>query len=167
MGDAIHSYLESLLTEAYPGRIETEVRVVGDAVSGRIDALLLEDDGTLTVIDIKTVGAREWSARSKIEEYVDQISVYAVLVGAATGVILLVNRDTGEMEELRFDVDYTRAEALLEKARRLQTLAREGYIAEATAWGTDTCRWCQYRKRCEVLDKTSVLVYTDDYEDSL
>jgi len=119
------------------------------------------------VIDIKTVGAREWSARSKIEEYVDQISVYAVLVGAATGVILLVNRDTGEMEELRFDVDYTRAEALLEKARRLQTLAREGYIAEATAWGTDTCRWCQYRKRCEVLDKTSVLVYTDDYEDSL
>jgi len=167
MGDAIHSYLESLLSEAYPGRVETEVRVVGDAVSGRIDALLLEDDGTLTVIDIKTVGAREWSARSKIEEYVDQISVYAVLVGAATGVILLVNRDTGEMEELRFDIDYTRAEALLEKARRLQTLAREGYIAEATAWGTDACRWCQYRKRCEVLDKTSVLVYTDDYEDSL
>jgi len=167
MGDAIHSYLEALLLEAYPGRVDTEVRVVGDAVSGRIDALLLEDDGTLTVIDIKTVGSREWAARSKVEEYVDQISVYAALVGAATGVILLVNRDTGEMEELRFDVDYTRAEALLEKARRLQTLAREGYIAEATAWGTDTCRWCQYRKRCEVLDKTSVLVYTDDYEDSL
>jgi len=167
MGDAIRSYLESLLSEAYPGRVDTEVRVVGDAVSGRIDALLLEDDGTLTVIDIKTVGSREWAARSKVEEYVDQISVYAALVGAATGVILLVNRDTGEMEELRFDVDYTRAEALLEKARRLQTLAREGYIAEATAWGTDACRWCQYRRRCEGLDKTRVVLYTDDCEDIL
>jgi len=162
MGDAIHLYLESLLTEAYPGRIETEVRVVGDAVSGRIDALLLEDDGTLTVIDIKTVGAREWSVRSKIDEYIDQISVYAALVGAATGVVLLVNRDTGEMEELRFDIDYARAEALFAKARRLLELAREGYIAEATAWGTEACRWCQYRKRCEILDKTSVLVYTED-----
>jgi CRISPR/Cas system-associated exonuclease Cas4 (RecB family) len=166
MGDAIHSYLESLLTEAYPGRVETEVRVVGDAVSGRIDALLLEDDGTLTVIDIKTVGAREWSARSKIDEYIDQITVYAALVGAATGVILLVNRDTGEMEELRFEIDYARAEALFDKARRLQMLAREGYIAEATAWGTEACRWCQYRRRCEALDKASVLVYTDDREDN-
>jgi CRISPR/Cas system-associated exonuclease Cas4 (RecB family) len=161
MGDAIHSYLEALLTEAFPGRIETEVRVVGDEVSGRIDVLLTEEDGTLTVIDIKTVGAREWSARSKIDEYIDQISVYAALVGAATGVVLLVNRDTGEMEELRFDIDYRRAEALLEKARRLQTLAREGYIAEATAWGTDACRWCPYRKRCEALDNTDVLLYTD------
>jgi len=167
MGDAIHSYLESLLSEAYPGRVETEVRVVGDAVSGRIDALLLEDDGTLTVIDIKTVGAREWSVRSKIDEYIDQISVYAALVGAATGVVLLVNRDTGEMEELRFDVDYTRAEALFAKARRLQELARNGFVAEATAWGTDACRWCQYRRRCEGLDKTRVVLYTDDYEDIL
>jgi len=167
MGDAIHLYLEALLTEAFPGRIETEVRVVGDAVSGRIDVLLTEDDGTPTVIDIKTVGAREWATRSKIEEYVDQISVYAVLVGAATGVILLVNRDTGEMEELRFEIDYARAEALFAKARRLQELARNGFVAEATAWGTDACRWCLYRRRCEVLDKTSVLVYTDDYEDSL
>jgi len=162
MGDAIHAHLEALLAEAFPGRIETEVRVVGDAVSGRIDALLFEDDGTLTVIDIKTVGAREWAARSKIEEYVDQISVYAALVGAATGVILLVNRDTGEMNELRFEIDYARAEALLDKARLLQELAREGRIAEATAWGTDECRWCSYRRRCETLDKTSVLVYNDD-----
>jgi len=167
MGDAIHSYLEALLIEAYPGRVETEVRVVGDAVSGRIDALLTEDDGTLTVIDIKTVSAREWAARSKIEEYVDQISVYAALVGAVTGVVLLVNRDTGEMEELRFEIDYARAEVLLDKARRLQALVGMGYIAEATAWGTEACRWCQYRKRCEGLDKTSVLVYTGDCEDIL
>lgn len=161
MGDAVHSYLEALLVEAYPDRVETEVRVVGDAVSGRIDALLYDDDGTLTVVDIKTVGAREWATRSKIEEYIDQISVYASLVGAATGVVLLVNRDTGEMEEIRFEIDYARAEALLDKARRLQALAQEGYIAEATAWGTEACRWCPYRKRCEVLDKTSVLAYTD------
>lgn len=166
MGDAIHSYLEALLAEAYPGRVETEVRVVSDAVSGRIDVLLTEDNGTLTVIDIKTVGAREWAARSKMDEYIDQISVYAALVGAATGVILLVNRDTGEMEELRFDVDYRRAEALFAKARRLQTLALAGYVAEATAWGTEVCRWCPYRRRCEGLDKTSVLVYTDEYQDT-
>jgi len=167
MGDAIHLYLEALLTEAFPGRIETEVRVVGDAVSGRIDVLLTEDDGLQTVIDIKTVGAREWSVRSKIEEYVDQISVYAALVGAATGVILLVNRDTGEMEELRFEIDYARAEALFDKARRLLELAREGCIAEATAWGTDACRWCLYRKRCEALDKTSVLLYNDTCTDTV
>jgi CRISPR/Cas system-associated exonuclease Cas4 (RecB family) len=164
MGDAIHTHLEALLAEAFPGQVETEVRVVGDAVSGRIDVLLTEDNGTLTVVDIKTVGAREWATRAKIDEYIDQISVYAALVGAATGVILLVNRDTGEMEELRFDIDYRRAEALFAKAHRLLTLARDGYIAEATVWGTDACRWCPYRRRCEALDKTSVLVYTHDCE---
>jgi len=137
------------------------VRVVGGAISGRIDALLVEDDNTLTVIDIKTVSAREWASRSKIEEYVDQISVYAALTDAQTGVVLLVNRDTGEMEEMRFSVDRARAEALLYKALRLQSLALEGYIAEATAWGTEECRWCPFRKRCESLDKTGVLVYSD------
>jgi len=161
IGDAIHSYLEALLVEAFPGRVETEVRVVGGAISGRIDALLVEDDNTLTVIDIKTVSAREWATRSKIEEYVDQISVYAALTDAQTGVVLLVNRDTGEMEELRFEIDRARAEALLYKALRLQSLALEGYIAEAVAWGTEECRWCPFRKRCESLDKTGVLVYSD------
>jgi len=162
LGDAIHAHLEALLMEAFPGRVETEVRVVSGAVSGRIDALLIEDDNTLTVVDIKTVSAREWASRSKIEEYVDQISVYAALVEAQTGVILLVNRDTGEMEELRFVIDRARAEALLYKALRLQSLALEGYIAEATAWGTEECRWCPFRKRCEPLDKTGVLAYTAD-----
>jgi len=160
LGDAIHAHLEALLKEAFPGRVETEVRVVGGAISGRIDALLIEEDNTLTVIDIKTVSAKEWASRSKLEEYVDQISVYAALVEAQTGVVLLVNRDTGEMEELRFAVDHARAEALLYKALRLQSLALEGYIAEATAWGTEECRWCPFRKRCESLDKTGVLVYT-------
>jgi len=160
LGDAIHAHLEALLMEAFPGRVETEVRVVSGAVSGRIDALLIEDDNTLTVVDIKTVSAREWASRSKIEEYVDQISVYAALVEAQTGVILLVNRDTGEMEELRFVIDRARAEALLYKALRLQSLALDGYIAEAKAWGTEECRWCPFRKRCEPLDKTGVLAYT-------
>jgi len=132
------------------------------AISGRIDALLVEDDNTLTVIDIKTVSAKEWATRSKMNEYVDQISVYAALVEAQTGVVLLVNRDTGEMEELRFEIDRARAEALLYKALRLQSLALEGYIAEATAWGTEECRWCPFRKRCEPIDKTGVLVYTAD-----
>jgi len=162
LGDAIHAHLEALLMEAFPGRVETEVRVVGGAVSGRIDALLIEEDNTLTVIDIKTVSAKEWASRSKLEEYVDQISVYAALTDAQTGVALLVNRDTGEMEELRFAVDRARAEALLYKALRLQSLALEGRIAEAVAWGTEECRWCPFRKRCEPLDKTSVLAYTAD-----
>jgi len=161
LGDAIHAHLEALLKEAFPGRVETEVRVVGGAISGRIDALLTDENDALTVVDIKTVSAREWASRSKLEEYVDQISVYAALTDAQTGVVLLVNRDTGEMEEIRFDVDRTRAEALLDKARRLQALARDGYIAEATAWGTEECRWCPFRKRCDPLDKSGVLVYSD------
>jgi len=162
LGDAIHAHLEALLAEAYPGRVETEVRVVSGAVSGRIDALLLEEDDTLTVVDIKTVSAREWASRSKLEEYVDQISVYAALTDAQTGVVLLVNRDTGEMEEMRFEIDRARAEALLDKAQRLQSLALEGYVAEAVAWGSEECRWCPFRKRCEPLDKTGVLAYTAD-----
>jgi len=160
LGDAIHAHLEALLMEAFPGRVETEVRVVGGAVSGRIDALLIEEDNTLTVIDIKTVSAKEWASRSKLEEYVDQIGVYAALTDAQTGVVLLVNRDTGEMEEMRFEIDRARAEALLYKALRLQSLALDGYIAEAKAWGTEECRWCPFRKRCEPLDKTGVLAYT-------
>ena len=161
IGDAIHVHLEALLVEAFPGRVETEVRVVSGAVSGRIDALLTDENDALTVVDIKTVSAKEWAMRSKIEEYIDQISVYAALTDAQTGVVLLVNRDTGEMEEMRFEIDRARAEALLDKAQRLQSLALEGYIAEATAWGTEECRWCPFRKRCEPLDKTGVLVYSD------
>ena len=162
LGDAIHAHLEALLVEAFPGRVETEVRGMSGAISGRIDALLVEDDNTLTVIVIKTVSAKEWASRSKIEEYVDQIGVYAALTDAQTGVVLLVNRDTGEMEEMRFEIDRARAEALLYKALRLQSLALEGYIAEAVAWGTEECRWCPFRKRCESLDKTGVLEYTAD-----
>jgi len=162
LGDAIHAHLEALLKEAFPGRVETEVRVMSGAVSGRIDALLTDENDALTVVDIKTVSAKEWASRSKLEEYVDQISVYAALTDAQTGVVLLVNRDTGEMEEMRFEIDRVRAEALLDKAQRLQSLALEGYVAEAVAWGSEECRWCPFRKRCEPLDKTGVLAYTAD-----
>lgn len=162
IGTAIHQQLQSLFQQLYPD-CQTEVRVEeAGALSGRID-VLATIDGKLTVIDIKTVSSREYRARTKIDQYKDQINVYGRLAGAEIGCILLVNRDTGELDEIVFPIDTERAEALLNRAAGIVALAKSGIIGRAEWFGSQYCSlFCPYRTLCYDLDNNGFICYTTD-----
>ena len=159
IGTAIHQQLQSLFQQLYPNcQIELRVEEAG-ILSGRID-VLAEIEGKLTVIDIKTVGSREYRARTKIGQYKDQINLYGRLTGAEVGCILLVNRDTGELDEIVFEIDTERAEALLNRAAGIVALAKSGVIGRAEWFGSQYCSlFCPYRTLCYDLDNEGFIGY--------
>ena len=159
IGTAIHQQLQSLFQQLYPNcQIEVRVEEAG-ILSGRID-VLVEIEGKLTVIDIKTVSSREYRARTKIGQYKDQINLYGRLTGAEIGCILLVNRDTGELDEIVFEIDTERAEALLNRAAGIVALAKSGIIGRAEWFGSQYCSlFCPYRTLCYDLDNEGFIGY--------
>jgi len=159
IGTAIHQQLQSLFQQLYPDcQIELRVEEPG-VLSGRID-VLARIGGKMTVIDIKTVSSREYRARTKIGQYKDQINLYGSLTGAEVGCILLVNRDSGELDEIVFDIDNERAEALLNRAAGIVALAKSGVIGRAEWFGSQYCAlFCPYRTLCYDLDNTGFVGY--------
>ncbi len=164
IGTAIHQQLQSLFRQLYPD-CQTELRIEEAGVlSGRVDVLVTVD-GKLTVIDIKTVSSREYRARTKIGQYKDQINLYGRLTGAEVGCILLVNRDTGELDEIVFPIDTERAEALLNRAAGIVALARSRIIGRAEWFGSQYCSlFCPYRTLCYDLDNNGFIGYNTPTE---
>ena len=153
-GTAIHDLLEKWLKELgiavkseYRVKYETDGQVV---LSGRVDHRVKVEDITLdqpeesvltakiarqsreAILDVKTVGSKDFKQGAhgpKMPGYVAQLSVYCHLEGVKTAIILLVNRDSGELAEYEFDYNPEFAEKMLRRAKGVTDWAppvREG-----------------------------------------
>lgn len=136
-GTAIHELVERWLREiGVLVRAEFRVTDPNNVLSGRVDALIraagLEPDpideetpdiealvdvaGEEYILDVKTVGDKDFKEGAwgrKFKKYVAQISVYGKILGVKKGLVLLVNRGTGELQDIEFDIDFDYADQLL------------------------------------------------------
>lgn len=150
LGNVIHNWVQSLILYYYPNaQIEYRVESDDGSVSGRVDAVVDTEEGRI-IIDIKTVNSREFRERSKLDQWKDQINVYGTILFAAKGLILLVNRDTGELDEITFDIDYQRAGELIARAGKIVDYAKNGIVGIAEFAGSRYCSlFCPFFSRCE------------------
>lgn len=160
LGTWLHDRVEAWL-KALGGLVRSEFRVSSEdgAISGRVDALMTSPAETATdygahievageqyILDAKTVSEKDFKKGEnslKIPGYVAQISVYGRLLGVTKGIILLVNRNTGEMRDLEFDIDFDYADKLLERAARIVTMAEARQLPEAEEWGEGGSYYCR------------------------
>lgn len=97
----------------------------------------IEVQGEQYILDAKTVGEKDYKEGAwgrKVQGYIGQISVYGHLTGAKKGIILLVNRNTGEMMDLEFDIDPDYAEAMLQRAAYIVQTANARELPAAEEW---------------------------------
>lgn len=182
LGSWLHERVEEWL-RAVGGLVKAEfnVRSADGSLSGRVDALLADtvrvvEDGEKVkaergdsyeahidvageqyILDAKTISDKDFKAglnSFKIAGYVAQISVYGRLTGVRKGIILLVNRNTGEFADWEFDIDYDYADKLLARASELVQAAEQRELPPAEEWGDSAagsyyCRnLCPFYRQC-------------------
>lgn len=100
-GDNIHEIVgDALLYLGLSKRAEFDIE--NQLISGRVDHLL---DGA--VLDIKTVGEKDFKEKAwgdKVPGYIAQVSAYCRALEQPLGVVLLVNRNSGELFDFCWDV---------------------------------------------------------------
>jgi hypothetical protein len=180
LGTWLHNQVEDWLREI-GGLVKAEfnARSEDGTLSGRVDALLadtvtpapdprikagedfycaqIEVAGQQYILDLKTVKEKDFKAGlkgRKIAGYVAQISVYGRMLGVDKGIILLLNRNTGEMVDWEFDIDPEEADGLLLRAKTMYGQAKQRQLPEAEEWGKTRsgsyfCRnLCPFYRQC-------------------
>lgn len=190
-GSALHELVERWLKDLgisvkseYRVKYEAEGKVV---ISGRVDhrvrvediSLDQPEDSVLTakiarqsreaILDVKTVGSKDFKQGAhgpKMPGYVAQLSVYCHLENVSTAIILLVNRDSGELAEFEFDYDPEYAEKMLRRAKGVVDWAAVKRLPPAEEWagsdGSFGCKaFCAFYRQCK-LEQDTQGQYTDD-----
>lgn len=187
LGSWLHERVESWLRDiGCLVKAEFNVKSEDGSLSGRVDALLadtvtpigdgqdiptacadgyealIEVAGEQYILDAKTISDKDFKVgvnSFKISGYVAQISVYGRLLGVKKGIILLVNRNTGELNDLEFDIDFDYADRLLERAADVMQAVKERKLPPAEEWGFATegsyyCRnMCPFYRQCAAQQK--------------
>lgn len=80
----LYRTIEQILWGSRPGRVESEYEILYRAptmlVRGRIDKLILDEDGTATIVDFKTNRTDAAETDRLVREYAVQMQVYALAV---------------------------------------------------------------------------------------
>lgn len=152
------------------GRVDHRVRV-GEVELDRLDdsamTALVEKNSREAILDVKTVGSKDfkqgaWSM--KIPGFVAQLQIYMHLEQVKLGIILLVNRDSGEMLELEFDYNEQQALKLLRRAKGVVDWAAEKRLPPAEEWGGFGCKaFCPFFAVCEA-EVNSAGAYKDEQD---
>lgn len=150
IGEHIHTELQAALVfnDLVPPQ-NCEYKIETDELSGRIDVLWPPN----IVVDIKTVSQDVFSGErkrsQKLAGYEAQLAVYSYMVGGTNTIIILVNRNSGEL------LEYARR---FEKREQLFWVNKAKEIFEANAppdrqFNPDTHYFCQklcpYRSICK------------------
>ncbi len=192
-GSALHELVERWLKELgisvkseYRVKYETDGQVV---LSGRVDHRVKVEDITLdqpeesvltakiarqsreAILDVKTVGSKDFKQGAhgpKMPGYVAQLSVYCHLEGVKTAIILLVNRDSGELAEYEFDYNPEFAEKMLRRAKGVTDWAAMKRLPPAEEWagsdGSFGCKaFCPFYRQC-AKEQATMGQYKDDQD---
>ena len=82
-GTAIHDSIEKVgLGENFRQEERVYVECLGKKLSGKFDILQLHDDGTATLIDVKTTSVWSFIFKSRNNDYMKQLSIYRWLLAS-------------------------------------------------------------------------------------
>ena len=167
IGTEIHNILEAVL-ESMPLKSQTEYSVeIPGVFGGKVDGRV-EVAGEQVLLDWKTIGNadfRQGTGLTKIEKYFAQLSSYAAVEGVTKAVVILVNRNTGALEELELVLDTAYGAQLIQRARTTMQYVAQKVVPQADKLGSRECFFCQFARQCnaEVLAPGSTQYALDTF----
>jgi CRISPR/Cas system-associated exonuclease Cas4 (RecB family) len=112
------------------------------------------------LLDWKTVGAadfRQGDELYKIEKYFAQLSSYAAVEGIQKAVVILVNRDTGQMKELELVLDPAYGRQLIQRAEETMRFVADREVPKADKLRSNVCRFCKFQRQCSEEEDTGYI----------
>jgi hypothetical protein len=133
--------------------------VISGRLDGKIRGFKTERFRPPRVLEIKSMAAYQFDRISSIadilasdhyyvREYADQGYIYSFLENLPQGVIALKNKATGVVKMIPFELDFGRAEELLQRVERLQPMVDKAIDPEPIPYDSAICGRCPFLHLC-------------------
>jgi CRISPR/Cas system-associated exonuclease Cas4 (RecB family) len=83
-----------------------------------------------------------------IRAYYAQMNLYLLLSGDEWGILLLKNKNTGQLKQIIVELDYEYAEELIQKADRINLHVAQGTLPDRMEYNEDICPNCSFFMLC-------------------
>jgi hypothetical protein len=135
----------------------------GALISGRPDGKLIAYKGQpyrpAPVAEFKSMSAYQFDRTETVEDlrkasspwtrsYYAQGQLYAYLEDVPSGVFVLMNKTTGMLRLLPFELDYGFVESLLQRVERLQPMVEQGVDPDPIPYDDAVCGRCGFKGQC-------------------
>lgn len=150
-GDQLHLLVERALKAA--GVLLYSEYKVGEETNlrGRVDDVI-KVGNRLVVGDVKSVSHEDYlkgAHSEKFTKYIAQLSIYGYFLNIRKGVIILIDRSKGNIQEIGLDLDFEYAETLLKRADWIIGLWKDGILPPAEIKGSRACNlFCPFVDKC-------------------
>jgi CRISPR/Cas system-associated exonuclease Cas4 (RecB family) len=126
-------------------------------VRGRLDGRI-KDEGRLIPLEVKSSNSYDFdkintkddlktSAKVWIRGYLDQIQLYLLMANEPEGILLLKNKQTGQLKQIYIDIDFEYAEQIAKKLELVNKhVATKTYPERIT--DRSVCQYCDFRHIC-------------------
>lgn len=83
-----------------------------------------------------------------LQKYLAQLQIYMLLSNTDKAVLLLKDKSSGQLKELWLDLDYAAAEALIQKAQRINRHVEAGIVPDPIPYSEKVCGTCAFLHIC-------------------
>lgn len=144
-----------------------------EEISGHCDGVLEDSNGTLYVLEIKSMGERIWASvarrgpglyqwqdvaralerRPWLRRYKSQVQLYMWMLNThqmacEDALILAVNKSTGELAQIHVPLDLDYLDGLLKRARRVNEFVASGAYPDRIPYDPEVCGRCDWLAIC-------------------
>lgn len=124
--------------------------------TGHIDGVVVSADFK-TVLEIKTMSPFVWDRINTIEDfaryewtikYPPQLTIYMFGLEIPYGVWILINKSTGRIKQVPYELDYAKAEWVLRRCERLNAAVEKREAPDFLKGRPEVCEKCAHRFTC-------------------
>jgi len=148
-------------------------------IHGKLDFICRDKDGFEFPVEVKSAHPSTWDKMETIEDmlfskhywvqqYPGQLMIYLLGKNAEVGLFLFINKITAEPKAIWIHQDYTYAEALIQKAERVNKHVDEDTLPDRISYDDNVCGRCDFAGICLpdlVRDEMDVIADPDLEED--
>lgn len=137
-------------------------------ITGHVDGVIAVN-GKAVLLEIKSMADSIWrsifrdgpraylweevdasfTAKPWLRKYYPQLQVYLLCKETENAILLCKNKSTGAFAQVNIELDYEVAEAMVQRAERINAHVAVGTYPERIAWDADTCGRCPFLHICQ------------------
>ena len=143
-------------------------------VTAHLDGKLVMDDKAVPLEvksmnpyifkSVQTVGDLLNPRYPHLAKYLAQLQIYMLLSNSEKAVLIIKDKSSGQMRELWVDLDYHAAEALIQKAQRINAAVDAKVLPDRIPYAENICGRCPFLAICLPEVKRDALEITTDPE---
>jgi CRISPR/Cas system-associated exonuclease Cas4 (RecB family) len=140
--------------------------------TGHIDGILVDEEGTEYIAELKTMHPAIWDRIETVQDfdryfwtrkYPWQLTLYMFGLEIPRSIWILINKSSGRMKQLNYELDYDFAEEILKRCEEINSHIKNNTLPDFYKQDPDYCEKCQYFHICTPpLERESIELIVDE-----